>query len=309
MEVIRGLGGRNATGRAAPRVATIGFFDGVHRGHQAVIGRAVEAAAATGVPSAVVTFDRHPREVLTPESVPALLTSLERKAELVEGLGVDALLVLAFTREFSTWPPDEFARRVLSAGLGAVRVVVGANFTFGHRAAGTIETLEELGPAYGFVAEEVSLVGRGRPLSSSAIRQALLAGETAWPRRALGRPFRLDGTVVRGAGRGRGLGFPTANLAVAPGLLVPGPGVYAGRAVLANDSRPAAISVGTNPTFGDEGVRVEAHLLDFDGDLVGRGIGLEFWERLRDQVAFDSVRELVDQIAADVARTLHLVGA
>jgi len=306
MDVVRGID--SLAPRGGPAAVTVGFFDGVHRGHQAVIGRTVEAARGAGLVPVAVTFDRHPREVLTPGEVPALLTTLDRKAALIAALGVEALVVLEFTRELSEWPPEAFVRRVLIEGLRAKHAVVGSNFTFGHQAAGNLVRLAELGAAGGMTTEGVSLLSiDGRRVSSSSIREALAAGDLDWPELAFGRRFILDGVVVPGAGRGAGLGFPTANLEVSPRLLLPAEGVYAGKALTAEGERQAAINVGTNPTFGREPLHVEAFLLDFEGDLQGRPMALEFWARLRDEVRFDSSEALARQIGEDVERTRELV--
>ena len=289
-------------------VVTVGFFDGVHLGHREVLDRTVDAARERGLPSIAVTFDRHPREVLTPGKEPRLLTTVERKADLIEKAGVDALLVLPFTEAFSRWPAEHFVSRVLVDGLHSDHCVMGANFTFGHKAAGTVEVLIDRGPDYGFTAERVDLVELdGRRVSSSSIRDALAAGDLEWPRLALGRRFVLDGSVEGGAGRGRGLGFPTANLQTWPRLLLPGRGIYAGRALVNDGTHIAAISVGTNPTFGTEPLHVEAYLLDFDRDILGRPISIEFWAYLRDEERFETPDELSDAIGRDVARTRDLV--
>jgi riboflavin kinase/FMN adenylyltransferase len=217
-------------------------------------------------------------------------------------------VVLAFTPEFSRWPPETFVRRVLTDGLRSTAVVVGSNFTFGHKAAGTVSMLAELGSAHGFSVEGVGLVEvGGRPVSSSSIRKALSAGELDWPTEALGRRYVVDGTVTPGAGRGVGLGFPTANLEVPGRMLLPGDGVYAGKAHVGDDSHVAAINVGTNPTFGGEPLHVEAFLLDFEGDLQGKALAIEFWARLREEVRFGSAEELARQISDDVRRTRALV--
>jgi riboflavin kinase/FMN adenylyltransferase len=287
---------------------SVGFFDGVHLGHRAVLGRAVEEARIRGVRSVAVSFDRHPREILTPGREPRLLTTVERKAELIAETGIDLLLVLGFTEELSRWPAEDFIRRVFVEGLRMQHAVVGVDFTFGFKALGTVEMLTEVGPAHGFTAERVELVHLGdRRVSSSSIREALVAGDLEWPERALGRRFVLDGAVVRGAGRGTGLGWPTANLRTFPRLLLPGSGVYAGRARLPGGEHVAAINVGTNPTFGVEPLHVESYLLDFDGDLVGQPMAVEFWARLRDELRFDTAAELSEAIADDVRRTRDLV--
>ena len=304
MDIVRGLEALPlAEGRS---VVTVGFFDGVHLGHRDVIRRTVEAAQEREARSVAVTFDRHPREILTPGEEPRLLTTVERKASLIEGCGVDTLVVLEFTREFSEISAENFVRDVLVGGLHAVHARVGANFTFGHRAAGTLSTLRGVGEPLGMTADEVELFTvEDRIVSSSSIREALAGGDLTWPRTGLGRRYVVDGEVVSGAGRGKGLGYPTANLRTWPRLLLPGQGIYAGVAELEDGARfVAAIDVGTNPTFGSEPLHVEAFLLDFpDDELRGDTLTVEFWERLRDEVKFDSVEELVAAIADDVERT------
>jgi riboflavin kinase / FMN adenylyltransferase len=291
-----------------PTAVTVGFFDGVHLGHRAVIGRTVEVARKGGLTPVAVTFDRHPRETLTPGQAPGLLTTMERKAELIAALDIEALMVLEFDQDFSRWPPEDFVSRVLVDGLAARSVVVGANFTFGHKAKGNLEVLTALGETFGFDTEGVSLLTvDGRPVSSSSIREALSAGDLGWPTAALGRRALVDGVVVPGAGRGRGLGFPTANLSVPPRILLPGEGVYAGRAYAGSEAWVAAINVGTNPTFGAEPLHVEAFLLDFEGDVKGQPLSLEFWERLRDELRFESAEDLARQIKEDVERTREVV--
>jgi riboflavin kinase/FMN adenylyltransferase len=235
---------------------------------------------------------------------------MERKAQLIAALGVEALLVLEFDQDISTWPAEAFVRRVLLKGLSAAHAVVGANFTFGHKAKGNLAVLTDLGGAFGFSVEGVPLMELdGRAVSSSSIREALRAGDLEWPARALGRRYSLDGVVAAGAGRGRGLGFPTANLAIPARILLPAEGVYAGKALTGDGSWVAAINVGTNPTFGAEPLHVEAFLLDFEGDLIGQSITLEFWERLRDELRFESPDDLSRQIKEDVERTREVVGS
>jgi riboflavin kinase/FMN adenylyltransferase len=273
-----------------------------------VLGETVAAARARGLPSVAVTFDRHPREVLTPGREPRLLTTVERKARLIEETGIDLLVVLEFTAEFSRWPPERFMSEVLRDGLHAAHCVMGANFTFGYRAQGDLDLLIAEGGRFGFTAERVGLRDvDGRAASSSSIREALAAGELEWPRRALGRRYVLDGTVVAGSGRGHGLGYPTANLRTWPRLLLPGQGIYAGRAEVDGRSFVAAIDVGTNPTFGTEPLHVESYLLDFDGELHGRELAVEFWAYLRPEVRFETTAELVAAMAEDVRRTRELV--
>ncbi|MEX2457725.1 MAG: bifunctional riboflavin kinase/FAD synthetase [Actinomycetota bacterium] len=303
--------GRSALpGDGVPSVVTIGFFDGVHRGHQAVFRRAGEHAARLGTRSIAVTFDRHPRQVFAPDTAPRLLTPLRHKAELIAALGVDALAVLEFNVPFSRWSPEDFVARVLAGGLSAVQVVVGANFTFGHKAVGTFQTLTELGEAGGFGVEAVGLLEiEGRTVSSSAIRAALLEGELDWPREALGRRYSVEGHVVSGAGRGSGLGWPTANLRPPEGILMPRDGVYAGQGRRRGGGEwVAAINIGVNPTFGADPHHLEAFLLDYDGPgLKGELLTIEFWERLRDEERFESAEALSEQIGRDVERTREIV--
>ena len=295
-----------------PSAVTIGVFDGVHRGHQRVVGRAAEIAAGLGLPVVVVTFDPHPDDVVRPGSHPPLLCSTRRRAELLAGLGVDAVCVLPFTRELSQLGPDEFVHTVLVDRLHAARVVVGEDFRFGYRAAGDVALLAELGEKYEFTAEGVPLVADdGVRISSSGIRAQLEAGDVVGAERDLGRPHRVEGVVVRGHQRGRALGFPTANLETIPHTAVPADGVYAGFLFSLDSSGretqrwPAAISVGTNPTFEGQERSVEAYALDRDDlDLYGVHMAVDFIARLRGMERFDSVDDLVAQmhLDADAAR-------
>ena len=307
MQIVRGISELPLSG--GPSVVTVGFFDGVHLGHQAVFARTVQEARTRGIPSVAVTFDRHPREILTPGSEPRLLTTVERRASLIERTGIDTLLVLAFDRDFSLVPAEDFVSDVLVAGIHATHAVVGANFTFGFKARGNVDNLPILGAPHGLTAEGVPLLEiGGRTVSSTSVREGLSAGDLDWSQQALGRRFVLDGEVVTGHGRGRGLGYPTANLRTWPRLLLPGQGIYAGAAEHAGRRYRAAIDVGTNPTFGSEPLHVESFLLDYEGDdLPGEPLSIEFWARLRDEVRYDSVEELVAAIASDVSRTLELV--
>jgi riboflavin kinase / FMN adenylyltransferase len=307
MEIVRGLDALPLSDGSS--AVTIGFFDGVHRGHKAVLGRMVEVAGKRDLVPVAVTFDRHPREILTPGTAPKLLTTLERKASLIEPLGVDKLVVLEFTEDFSHWPPERFVDDVLVAGLHAAHVVVGSNFTFGHKALGNIVSLNDLGAARGFTVEAMGLLTiEGRRVSATSVREALGAGDLEWPDTALGRRYAVDGTVITGAGRGAKLGFPTANLEPLDRLLLPADGVYAGTAMVDGRVHTAAINIGINPTFGHERRRLEAFLLDFEGDILGKAMTVEFWKRLRDEVRFDSVDDLVAQIRDDVDQTRALVG-
>jgi len=247
--------------------------------------------------------------VLTPGREPRLLTTVERKAALIEETGIDTLLVLEFTQEFSRWPAERFVSDVLLAGLHAGHCVMGANFTFGFKARGTMETLPRLGAPFGLTAEAVPLVEvDGRTVSSTSIREALAAGDLEWPSVALGRRFVLDGEVVTGHGRGKGLGYPTANLRTWPRLLLPGQGIYVGVAEHRGRRYRTALDVGTNPTFGVEPLHVEAFLLDYEGaDLPGEPLSIEFWARLRDEERYEDIEALVEAIEDDVAQARDLV--
>jgi riboflavin kinase/FMN adenylyltransferase len=294
-------------------VVIVGVFDGVHRGHQQLIGAAVTAGRARGLPTVLVTFDPHPAEVVRPGSHPARLTSLRRRADLVAELGVDAFLVLPFTTDLSRKSPAEFAHEVLVDRLHAALVLVGANFTFGHRAAGTVAVLTELGTRFGFAVEGVALATDGAgdhvTFSSTYVRACIDAGDVEAAAAALGRPHRVEGVVVHGYRRGRALGFPTANIATAAYTALPADGVYAGRFVLGDRRLPAAISVGSNPTFSGTVRTVEAYVLDVDEDFYGHEVGVDFVARLRGQERYDDLDALVAAIHGDVARTRALLGA
>jgi riboflavin kinase/FMN adenylyltransferase len=282
----RWRGTQSAPGGWGRAVATIGVFDGVHRGHQQIIGHAVKRAGELGVSSVVVTFDPHPAEVVRPGSHPAVLTEPGRKAELIEALGVDVLCVIPFTAEFSRLSPEAFVHDALVEHLHTALVVVGENFRFGHKQAGDVELLGRLGRTFGFAVEGATLVAdEGTVFSSTYIRSCVDAGDVAAAARALGRPHRLEGVVVRGDQRGRELGFPTANRA------------------RAGARRPAAVSVGTNPTFSGKERRVEAFVLDFEGDLYGERVSLDFVDRLREQRVYQGIAPLIAQIAEDVEQT------
>lgn len=270
---------------AAERAVALGTFDGVHRGHQAVI----EAARDSGLRSTVLTFHPHPRLVLGYDV--QLLSTWERRVELIEALGPDELLVVEFTPDVSRLAPEEFVREVLEP-MGTRLVLAGADFRFGAGRRGDLALLRRLG----LDARPVPLV---EGVSSSRIRELVQAGDVANAARLLGRPFELEGTVVAGDQRGGTLGFPTANLALGAHLLVPAFGIYAGAALGAH----AAVSIGVNPHYGGSERRIEAFLLDWEGDLYGRPLRLELWERLRDERAFADEEELVAQIAADVEAT------
>jgi riboflavin kinase/FMN adenylyltransferase len=293
------------------------MYDGVHRGHQKLIGAAVSRARAMRRPCLLLTFDPHPAEVVRPGSHPAILTSMDRKAELVAELGVDAMGVLPFTPEFMRLSPESFTHTVLVEHLHAAEVVVGENFTYGHRASGTVETLRTEGRRFGFAVEGVPLAEDASDdgevtISSTYIRACVAAGDMVPAARALGRPHRVDGVVVRGQRRGREMGYPTANVETPPFTAIPADGVYAGHLVTrdgaAQDRFPAAISVGTNPTFQGSRRTVEAYVLDYDGDLYGEHVGIEFAQRLRPMTAFPDVGQLMAAMAKDVVDTRQVLG-
>jgi riboflavin kinase/FMN adenylyltransferase len=295
-----------------PTVVTVGMFDGVHRGHRALLDRVAAEAAAREVPAAAVTFDRHPLAVLRPGSEPPLLTTLDRKVELLGQAGMAVVLVLEFTRELSQVPAEAFASGVLFDALAARAVVVGENFRFGHKAAGDPDLLAELGRPRGIEVVAVGLHALGdQVVSSTRIRAELTAGDVAAAAGLLGRPYAVEGTVVVGDRRGGPLlGVPTANLKVPDGIAIPADGVYAGHLTDAEDevARPAAVSVGTNPQFGTDR-RVEAHVLDFDGDLYGHRVSVDVTHRLRGQAVFADVEELATQIRADVDQARRLLSS
>lgn len=296
-------------------VVTIGSYDGVHRGHQLIIGRAVRRAHELGLPSVVVTFDPHPSEVVRPGSHPPLLAPHHRRAELMAELGVDALLILPFTTEFSKLPPAEFVAKVLVDKLHARAVVEGPNFRFGHRAAGNVDLLTELGATYDYEVDVIDLfvrgeAGGGEPFSSTLVRRLIAEGDVTGAAEILGRPHRVEGIVVRGAQRGRELGFPTANVETLPHTAIPGDGVYAGWLHTCGEAMPAAISVGTNPQFNGVERTVEAYAIDRVGlELYGLHVAVEFLSFVRGQARFDSIDQLLDAMSEDVKRSRELIEA
>ena len=307
-----------ARGRGAPPTSVaIGNFDGVHLGHQALLAEARRGVRGHGQ-AVALTFYPHPARVLAPAKAPPLIMPLERRLALLADTGIDATVVQPFTRELSSVSAEDFIRDVLVRDLAASSVVVGPDFRFGRGRAGDVQLLETLGRALSLSVSVIAPVTVGttagsQRCSSTRIRQLVEAGEVRGARWLLGRPFELEGAVVQGAARGRTIGFPTANL-VPETELRPAVGIYAARAVLldgpaSGTTHLAAVSIGYNPTFEAQGapVTVEAHLLDFAGDLYGRRLRLELWDRLRDEQKFESVDALVAQIAADVARVRALM--
>lgn len=294
-----------------PTVVTIGNFDGVHLGHQHVVRRAREVADQLGIADVVaVTFDPHPIAVLRPEHAPPTLTSLAARIGLLEDAGIDDVLVIPFDRSIASWSPEEFIDRVLVDALGAGAVVVGANFRFGHKAAGDVATLRAAGAARGFEVEGIALDGGPQVWSSTYVRNCLAAGDVAGAAEALGRPFTVRGVVVEGDHRGRDLGFPTANVPTS-GVAAPADGVYAGwlRREDTGETYPAAISVGTNPTFdGERERRVESYVLDRDDlELYDVEVVVSFVDRIRGMLRFDGVESLVAAMHEDVKKAREIL--
>jgi len=299
-----------------PCVVTLGNFDGVHRGHRAVLAALAEAGHRLDLPSVAITFSPHPVAVLRPAEAPALITPSAQRDDLLADTGIDGLLVLDFTTEFAQQSPEEFVRAVLVDGLDARCVVVGKDTRFGYRNSGDITTLRELGEALGFEVVALEDVGDGGRYSSSAVRAMLAEGQVAEAARVLGRPHRVVGTVVHGNHRGRELGYPTANLAEDSLGLVPQEGVYAGWLTRVDEpedatdrTMPCAVSVGTNPTFETHDRRtVEAYVLDRDDlDLYGETVMVEFTAHIRPTLRFDSIEELTAAMSQDVARCRELL--
>jgi riboflavin kinase/FMN adenylyltransferase len=288
-------------------VITIGAYDGVHLGHRAVIAEVKLRAAELGARSAVVTFDRHPASVVRPESAPLLLTDLEQRLSRIKATGVDYTVVLTFDERRAAEPAEDFVEQVLVDCLHARGVVIGEDFHFGHKRRGNVGLLREMGASHGFEVEPLGLVtttGDRTAVSSTAIRQALAQGDLETATAMLGRHYEVWGPVVEGDHRGRELGFPTANVAVPPGIALPVDGIYAGWYERPDGTvHPAALSLGRRPTFYTDQPYslLEAYLLGFDGDLYGEQAKVRFVAKLRDEVRFDSVEALVEQMRADVA--------
>jgi riboflavin kinase/FMN adenylyltransferase len=284
--------------------ATIGVFDGVHRGHQALITSTVQRAREHGLDALVVTFDPNPLEVLRPDHAPTRLTGIDRRVELIRQCGVDAVEVLAFTPDLAAMSAHDFVTEILGR-LDVREVVIGQGFRFGNRALGTAATLREAG----LTVDEYSLVGGDLPLSSTRVRAAIAEGAVDVAAQMLGRPPEVEGVVVAGQQRGRDLGYPTANVEHHRLAAVPADGVYAGHTHIDGVAHAAAISVGTNPTFDGQTRTVESYLLDVEADLYGREVRVEFVRRLRPMAAFDSISALLRQMDDDVRRTREVLGS
>jgi riboflavin kinase/FMN adenylyltransferase len=298
MQIVRGL--PSVPPERRPSAVALGVFDGVHLGHRAILGAAVAHARATGAPALACTFEPNPLEVLQPDRAPLPITTLDERLDLIAACGVDGTIVLTFTRELAAVEPEAFVKDVLVDRLAARQVVVGFNHRFGRAARGDAALLRDLGARMGFNVDVVApLTVDGVPVSSTAIRAALGRGDVDAAARMLGRPYTLPGTVVAGAGRGRTLGFPTANVAPGRPVLV-APGVYACTFEVGGQARRAVVNVGVRPTFGEATLAVEAYLLDFSGDLYGQTVQLTFVSRVREERRFPTVDALRAQIADDV---------
>ena len=307
MRIVRGL--ESFPPDVGPSVVALGAFDGIHLGHRAILGTAVERGRARGARVVACTFDRHPMEVLNPARAPVPLTTLAEQLTLIAETGVDLTLVLAFTPELAGIEPEAFTQDIIVGRLHAQEVVVGYNHTFGRGARGDAALLCAVGEPIGLQTHVVPpLLVDGVPVSSSEIRTVLREGDVVRAARYLGRPYSIAGPVTHGDGRGRTLGFPTANLDPERPLLVP-TGVYACRAEVDGAIHRAVVNVGVRPTFGDNALTIEAHLMDVSADLYGRSLRLKFIARLRGERKFAGVDELREQIARDVEAARRELGA
>ncbi len=296
-----------APGTLGPSHATIGSFDGIHRGHQALLKPLIAGARAAGAASVLVTFEPHPRCVIDPDHCPPLLTTLEEKTWLLDQLGLDHVVVIPFTPQIAALSAATFMERLLR-GIELRRIVVGENHRFGHGRRGDPALLRRLGARHGFTVEIAPTMVRGAELiSSSRIRRLVLLGQVRAAAQLLGRDYVIRSTVEHGAKRGRQLGFPTANLQIAPNKLLPANGIYAARADLEDVTYAGALSVGFRPTFGGSTVTVEVFILDFDADIYGRLLTVWFVQRLRGEKRFVTVPALQKQMARDVENARRII--
>ena len=307
MEVLRSIGERSRDQR--PSVVSVGVFDAVHRGHEALLARTVEGARALDAVPTIVTFEPHPMVVVAPERAPCTLATVEQRLARFEALGIERGLVLGFTRELSMIEPERFVQEVLVDALASRAVLVGEDFRFGHKRRGDVELLRAEGKRFGFEVEAVGLVRKGgSEISSTTIRQMIADGDVEGAADLLGHPYSLAGTVIEGDRRGRTIGFPTANLDPHARACMPGTGVYAGRWLWRGQRLPGVINVGVRPTFGEgHPPVVEIHVFDFDADLYGESGEVEFILRLRPEQRFPSVDALVEQIRKDAAEARRVL--
>ena len=299
MGVIQGLG--NVTEEARHGAVAVGVFDGVHWGHRAIFERLQEVAAEKGIGTVALTFDKHPSELLAPDKAPPYVCTLDQRIELIQAAGVEQIVVAEFDAALANLTREEFAAQVLHDALHARHIVVGGNFRFGKERKGDIRYLNSAGPALGMGVSVVSsvIIG-GAPVSSTRIRSLICRGEMEDAAKLLGRRFALRGTVVTGDHSGRALGFPTANIQTAPRQLLPGRGVYAVEVTIGGSAYNGLCNVGCRPTFGCLAEIVEVHLVGFTGDLYGTTLDVVFVRKLRDEIAFESPEELVEQIKRDL---------
>jgi len=303
MEVYLGLDGL-PDGMVKP-VATIGAFDGIHRGHQQLLGRVNARAKEIGGSGVLVTFEPHPQQVIAPGTAPPLLTSREEKIPLLESIGLDAVVILPFNRKLSEMEAEDFVIGILKEAIGVRFLVLGHDHAFGKGRRGRPELLRQMAPEHGFDLEVVEAVrDNGNPITSTLIRNLLKEGSVEKAGKLLGRPYDMKGLVEKGEQRGREIGWPTANIALPlPEKCLPGDGIYAVRTVVRDRVYAGACSVGVRPTFGSGSRTIEVHILDFNEDIYGESVEVRFHQRIRDERAFDGVESLVKQIERDVAET------
>ncbi|HNX28508.1 MAG TPA: bifunctional riboflavin kinase/FAD synthetase [Syntrophomonadaceae bacterium] len=286
----------------------LGNFDGIHMGHKELINQLVKKAANNKGLSAAFIFEPHPIKVIRPEKAPKMLVTPERKAKLLDELGLDILIYQDFTREISCWSPEHFAREILVDKLAVKEVLVGFNYSFGHKGQGTPELLITLGKQLGFGVNVIAPVEvKGHLVSSSLIRQLLTSGDIPNAAAMLGNEPMLQAQIIRGENRGASLGFPTANLKVNEDLIIPGPGVYAGKIIINKKTFKCVVNIGTKPTFHDEyPITVEVHIIDFSGDIYGEEVELFFASKLRDEKKFAGIEQLVEQIGKDREQAIKI---
>ena len=290
----------NLSAKISNSIITLGNFDGLHLGHQELIRMIIGRAKETGAVSIVVTFRPHPLKILAPEKCPPLISIYEEKIRLFEELGIDVLVKIPFTLDFAAMPPEDFVKNILCGKLGAKEILVGANYRFGKGRQGNVQTLREFGKKYGFSVNEVEQVSlMGEVISSTKIRDLLKNGEVEHASRLLGRNYAISGIVVKGDGRGRALGFPTANIAPKHAI-IPADGVYAVRLFVRDRSYEGIANIGSRPTFNKQGLTIEVNVFNFDEDIYGEDISLYFIKRIREEKKFESVDALIQQINADI---------
>ncbi|OGW30227.1 MAG: riboflavin biosynthesis protein RibF [Nitrospirae bacterium GWC2_42_7] len=291
---------KQITERFKNSIITLGNFDGLHLGHQELIRMVTERAKETGAVSMVITFRPHPLKILAPEKCPPLISIYEEKIEFFEKLGIDVLVKIPFTMEFSSMPPRDFAKNILGDLLGAKEIFVGYNYRFGKGREGNIQKLREFGNEFGFTVREIEQISfNSEVISSTRIRQLLGEGEVEDAAKLLGRPYAITGVVVKGDGRGKLIGFPTANIA-SKHMIIPADGVYAARILARDKYYDGVLNIGMRPTFNKHETTIEAHIFDFNEDLYGEEISLFFIKRIRDEKKFANVEELISQIKKDI---------